>query len=275
MNDMTDPWPFTEDLILQSASNQAIDADFVGVKIGDVNNSAEGLLSTEIIETRSSNTLGIITRDRKIRRDDQVYIDLISSSTVDLEAMQMTITWKADAMTLIDIVPIGIDIKDYHSSLITPGQLTIAWHNVDGKKVTEGVPFFQLVMEGNSNARLSNILEINSTITSARAYNTADEAMDIGLRFEDAETIGIIFGQNKPNPFLSETTVEFNLPEAMAVTFKVFNGNGKLIYKTTNNYSGGSNSLKLGEQLGEYRGILFLKMEAAEFSEVKRMIRIE
>lgn len=275
MNDMTDPWPFTEDLILQSASNQAIDADFIGVKIGDVNNSAEGLLSTEIIEPRSSNTLGIITRDRKIRRDDQVYIDLISSSTVDLEAMQMTITWKADAMTLIDIVPIGIDIKDYHSSLITPGQLTIAWHNVDGKKVTEGVPFFQLVMEGNSNARLSNILEISSTITSARAYNTADEAMDIGLRFEDAETIGIIFGQNKPNPFLSETTVEFNLPEAMAVTFKVFNGNGKLIYKTTNNYSGGSNSLKLGEQLGEYRGILFLKMEAAEFSEVKRMIRIE
>ncbi len=275
MNDMTDPWPFTEELILQSESTQAIDADFVGVKIGDVNNSAESLLGAETIEKRSANTLGIITHDRKIRRDDQVYIDLISSSTVDLEAMQMTITWDAEAMSLIDIVPIGIDMEDYHSSLINPGQLTIAWHNLDGKEVTQGVPFFQLVMEGNTTAQLSNILDINSEITSAIAYNMEDESMDIDLRFEDAETIGVIFGQNKPNPFLSETTVEFNLPEAMEVTFKVFDGSGKLIYKTTNNYTEGSNALKLGEQLGEYRGILFLKMEAAEFSEVKRMIRIE
>ena len=61
----------------------------------------------------------------------------------------------------------------------------------------------------------------------------------------------------------------------MEVTFKVFNGSGKLIYKTTNNYTEGSNTLKIGEQLGEYRGILFLKMEAAEFSDVKRMIRIK
>ncbi len=275
MNDMIDPWPFTEELILHSELNQAIDADFVGVKIGDVNNSAEGLLGAEIIEKRSSNTLGIITHDRKIRRDDQVYIDLISSSTVDIEAMQMTITWDADAMTFIDLVPIAIDLEDYHSSLINPGQLTIAWHNIDGKKVSEGVPFFQLVMEGNSTARLSNILEINSDITPAISYNTSDESMDIDLRFENAETIGVLFGQNKPNPFLSETTVEFNLPEAMEVTFKVFNGSGKLIYKTINDYSEGSNTLKLGDQLREYRGILFLKMEAAEFSEVKRMIRIE
>ena len=275
MNDMTDPWPFTEDLVLQSESTQAIDADFVGVKIGDVNNSAEDLLSTEIIEKRSSNTLGIITHDRKIRRDDQVYIDLISSSTVELEAMQMTITWNAEAMTLIDVVPIGIDMEDYHSSVINPGQLTIAWHNIDGKKINEGAPFFQLVMEGNETFRLSNILDINSDITSAIAYNTDDESMDVGLRFEDPETFGILFGQNKPNPFLSETTVEFNLPEAMEVTFKVFEGSGKLIHKATKNYNEGSNTLKLGEQLGEYRGILFLKMETAEFSEVKRMIRIE
>jgi hypothetical protein len=275
MNDMTDPWPFTEDLILQSESTQSIDADFIGVKIGDVNNSSEGLLGAESIEKRSSNTLEIITHDRKIRRDDQIYIDLVSSSTVDLEAMQMTITWDADAMTLIDIVPIGIDMKDYHSSVTNSGQLTIAWHNVDGKKVSEGAPFFQLVMEGNKTARLSNILEINSNITSAIAYNMTDESMDIDLKFEDAETFGIIFGQNKPNPFLSETTVEFSLPEAMEVTFKVFAGSGKMIHKTTNNYTEGSNTLKLGEQLGEYRGLLFLKMETAEFSEVKRMIRIE
>lgn len=275
MNDMTDPWPFTEELILQPESAQELDADFVGVKIGDVNNSAEGLLDVELIETRSANSLGIITHDRTIRRDDQVYIDLISSSTVDIEAMQMTINWDAEAMTLIDLVPIGIDMEDFHSSAINPGQLTIAWHNIDGKKVAKGVPFFQLVMEGNNSARLSDILNINSDITSAIAYNTDDESMNIDLRFEAAETTGIIFGQNKPNPFLSETTVEFNLPEAMEVSFKVFDGNGKLIFTTANNYTEGSNTLKLGEQLGEYRGILFLKMEAAEFSEVKRMIRIE
>lgn len=275
MDGSTDPWPFTEELILQAESSQAVDADFIGVKIGDVNNSAESLLGAGTVEKRGANTLGIITNDMVIRRDDQVYIDLVSTSNVDLEAMQMTITWDDEAMSFIDIVPIGIDMKDYHSTIIKPGQMTVAWHNIDGKSIAAGVPYFQLVMEANVTARLSNILKINSDITSAIAYNTDDESMDIDLRFRDAEMTDVILAQNKPNPFLSETTVEFSLPEAMEVTFKIFDGSGKLIYKSSNNYNEGSNAFKLGEQLGEYRGILFLKMEAAEFSEVKRMIRIE
>jgi len=210
-----------------------------------------------------------------IRRDDQVYVDLVSGTAVELEALQMTVTWDADAMTLIDIVPVGINLGEYDTNLLAPGQLTIAWSEVESKTLQSGVPFFQLVMEGNASARLSDMLEINSSITRAIAYDSEDAAMDIELRFENSTAKGIVFGQNKPNPFLAETTVEFELPEPMEVTFKVFDGSGKLIHKTTKDYNEGSNTLILGTQLRDYRGMLFLKMETAEFSEVKRMIRIE
>ena len=180
-------------------------------------------------------------------------------------------------MNLIDFIPVGLQFEDafINKSLINEGKLTIAWSSIESKMVSMGTPIFQLVFEGNYSFSLSENLKITSEITEALAYDNNDIEHNIELQFIEVQSEGMMMFQNKPNPFAFETVVEFTLPEDMEVTFKVFNGAGSLIFKNTQYYEGGLNSFKLSDELGDNSGLLFLKMETAEFSDVKRMIRIE
>lgn len=277
MSDIENPWLLNEDLILQNGNISALESDFVGIKIGDVNNSVDGLIGPNQSTPRSQNSLGLFTKDQKISRDGQVLIDVFSSEDIDLSALQMTITWDVEAMSLVDILSIGIEMEtnQYSTHLAEEGKLTIAWHASESQNVNEGLPIFQLIMEGNKSRILSDVLTINSEITDAIAYDKNHESLDIELLFGESAIEGIHLHQNKPNPFSTETLIEFSLPEAMDVTFKIFDGSGRLIFQENSDYPEGENVLILNDQIGEYKGILFLKMEAAEFSEVKRMIKIE
>lgn len=277
MSDMENPWPFSEDLMLQNGNLSDLKSDFVGVKIGDVNNSTDDLVGPNQSAPRNTSTLGLYTKDQQINRDGQILIDISSTSSIDLEALQMTINWDASAMSLVDIIPVGIQMEDYHfsSHLSDDGIVTIAWHASESQKVQEGLPLFQLVMEGNESRQLSDILSISSEVTSAIAYDMNHVAHDIELLYGESAKEGIHLYQNKPNPFFTETVVEFSLPEAMDVTFKIFDGSGRMLFQKNDIYEQGSNILKIGDEIRDYKGILFLKMDAAEFSEVKRMIKIE
>jgi hypothetical protein len=277
MDDMNNPWPFSEDLILGSLPIEELEADFIGVKIGDVNNSVDNVMGEAAIENRSSKTFGIVTRDQRVLRDSDVLVDFISNSNVELEALQMTIEWDKESMNLIDFIPVGLQIEDafVNMSLLNEGKLTIAWTSIESKMLSSGTPIFQLVFEGNYSFNLSENLKITSEITEALVYDMNDVEYNVELQFIEGQSEGLMLVQNKPNPFAFETVVEFTIPEDMEVTFKVFNGAGSLIFKQTKYYEGGLNSFKLSDELGDHTGLLFLKMETAEFSDVKRMIRIE
>lgn len=277
MADMDNPWPFDEDLIVGNAPLQEVEADFIGVKIGDVNNTIEYEFAEKGIESRNQKSFGIFTKNQKVQRDNEVLVDFLSGTQITLEAMQMTIEWDKKSMNFVDIIPIGIQIEDSYinRSQVNEGIITIAWTSVESRTIQEGTPIFQLIFEGNRSFNLADELSISSNVTQALAYNENDEEHDIELRFIEGDRDGMMMFQNKPNPFAAETVVEFTLPEDMEVTFKVFNGAGSLIYRNTQWYTEGTNAFKLSEELKDNKGLLFLKMETAEFSDVKRMIRID
>lgn len=276
MDDLEHPWPFMEDLTLDNGSLDDVVSDFVGVKIGDVSNSTSGLVGSLSSEIRSDQTLMLYADDQLIKRDDQLYIDIVNMESRSLEAMQMTISWDVGVLGLVDVIPVGLAIEDAQVNMdqATDGVITIAWHSATSQVVSAGTPLFQLIMEGNDKAMLSDKLHVTSDVTDAIAYDHNHRGHDIELTYGRSDQMEITMFQNKPNPFLEETVVDFSLPESMEVTFKVFSNSGKLIYTKTANYSQGHNTLVLRDQLGDHSGILFLKMESSEFSEVKRMIRI-
>ncbi|MEM9549173.1 MAG: hypothetical protein AAGA77_24515, partial [Bacteroidota bacterium] len=277
MSDMNNPWPFSEDLILSNSPIHALEADFVGVKIGDVDNSIENLIAKGAIESRNVDLLGIITKDQKVHRDQEVLVDFVCNATMNLEALQMTIEWDKNEMNFVDVIPIGLILQDgyMNTTRVDEGILTIAWSSVDGKLISRDMPLFQLIFEGNESFDLSDHLNISSSLTQALAYDIDHNEYNVELSFIEGEQEGFMLFQNRPNPFVSETMVEFTLPEDMEVTFKVFNGAGSLIYERSQLYNEGENTFKLQEELGDHSGMLFLKMETAEFSDIKRMIRIE
>jgi len=80
-----------------------------------------------------------------------------------------------------------------------------------------------------------------------------------------------VLGQNYPNPFNKETFVQYNIPVASYVTLSLYDMNGRLVKvlvngsreQGTHTYRFNSGSLS--------NGIYFYKLQAGDFSAVKKM----
>jgi hypothetical protein len=82
-------------------------------------------------------------------------------------------------------------------------------------------------------------------------------------------------GQNYPNPFNPSTTIAYSLPQASNVKLSVYNALGQQVkivenvYKNAGNYQVTLNANDLNS------GIYFYKLEAGQFSQIKKMILVK
>ena len=91
----------------------------------------------------------------------------------------------------------------------------------------------------------------------------------------NAQVNSFYLDQNYPNPFNPSTTIAYSLPEASNVKLSVFNVLGQQVkivenvYKNAGNYKVTLNANDLNS------GIYFYKIEAGQFSQIRKMILIK
>ncbi len=81
--------------------------------------------------------------------------------------------------------------------------------------------------------------------------------------------------QNYPNPFNPSTTINFSIPQSSIVTLKVFNTLGQEVKTLINqNMESGVHSISFdASELNS--GIYFYRLDAGQFSEVRKMTLIK
>jgi Secretion system C-terminal sorting domain len=81
--------------------------------------------------------------------------------------------------------------------------------------------------------------------------------------------------QNYPNPFNPSTTIAYSLPEASNVKLSVFNALGQQVKIIENVYKNAGN-YKLTFNANDFNsGIYFYKIEAGQFSQIRKMILLK
>lgn len=98
--------------------------------------------------------------------------------------------------------------------------------------------------------------------------------------WDDGQTTAVLpsefhLKQNYPNPYNPVTTIEYTLPEAVKVNLSVYNNIGQLVATLVDGMeSAGYKSVEFdGAQLSS--GVYFYKLEAGEFSDMKKMVLIK
>lgn len=81
--------------------------------------------------------------------------------------------------------------------------------------------------------------------------------------------------QNNPNPFRSETTIGFTLPQSMEAVITLYDLSGKLIKKYSGYYPMGYSQLTIQKNDLPPSAIILYRLEAGDYSGIKRMILIE
>jgi len=270
----TSPWGFEEVINLNNLSADQ-QADFIGIKIGDISGNARpsNLLGSDA----KVGQLSIAIYDQKITAGDVTEIAFKASDFNDIAGFQFTVNLPLD-VEILEIIP-GVlpNMSDANFGLnrIAEGMITTSWANANGVDLSNDEVLFTLKVRASSSANVSDILAINSTVTSAEAYDNELTVMDVRPLFIGTSVEEMALLQNSPNPFSSETTIGFNLPKAGAATLKVMDISGKTLKVVTGEYAKGYNQVQLSAGDINATGVLYYELISSNESLTKKMVVIK
>jgi hypothetical protein len=269
--DATHPWPFAEIINIQYDGNSVGNLDFVGVKVGDVNNTVQA--NATQVKPRNGNRLIKVnaSANKAIAAGEEVNIEFTLPEPVD--GFQWTLETKG--LELAGIHSDQMTIGDQNIGLLNDGTITMSWNKEDFSHPSSGGSFTMKFVATQSGS-LSDMIRMSSKVAHAEAYTSLGEILDVQLSFGE-NTVAREFAlfQNEPNPWTGSTTISFDLPEAGKVKLSLFDLTGKLIKVIEGDYKSGRQSIQVGKKDIPTQGVLYYRLDSGNYSATKKMIRIE
>ena len=271
-------FPFPEVI---DASTMQGGVDFIGVKIGDVNNSASpnNLLGTD---TRSfAGNLVFELEDKRVEAGEQFTVDFKVNDLAKTLGYQYTLGFDNTKIDFVDVETnlTNLEESNFGFTMLEEGFITTSWNNDEGVDLENNSALFSLTFTASETANISELFNINSRYTQAEAYaGTPDdsELYNVVLSFNgEVATEKFELFQNTPNPFKGITKIGFNLPEAANTTLKIYDVSGKVLKMMELEGVKGFNSVEINRvQLGS-RGVLYYQLETANHTATKKMILVD
>jgi hypothetical protein len=248
-----------ESISVGQAMSNMTDENFVGVKIGDVNNTAVAN-SLMVSDDRSVGTLLFDVNDRDVKAGEEFEVSFTAAEKT--QGYQMTLNLNGLAVSEI----VGSDNVTANNFGVFADALTVS---VDGSDA------FTVKFRAAKAGKLSEMMSVSSRITKSEAYSLADGRMDVALRFDGKTIAGVGFElyQNQPNPFVNKTFVGFHLPEAAAATLTVYDETGRVVFTQKGDFAKGYNAISLDRALLNTTGVLYYTLETATDAATKKMIQ--
>lgn len=262
-------FPVEDSAIIELDQELVTQADFVAVKIGDVNHTASNLLAGMESEVRSDYSIWLDLEDRYITKGEEVAIILSSEDFKDIYGMQMSIS--LDGLDYQSIQAKALDINSSNIALTHNGDLNISWHQTQGTTVLGDLMVIHC--RARENGMLSQMVSINNEALRAEAYQGDRlEIENVMLRFNKSEVDNTISMSNYPNPFSDRTTISFTLDQPDSVKILLRDVTGRLLYHYQADHEAGTHYIEcLAEDLS-VTGVIYYTLETTTMRITDKMI---
>ncbi|MBL7781793.1 MAG: T9SS type A sorting domain-containing protein, partial [Saprospiraceae bacterium] len=256
---------FPENMSINNLAASYMNADFVGVKVGDVNASVTAN-AAQAAESRSAGTMvfDVNAASQSVKAGEEVVVNFKAADKM----LGYQFTMNFDGLEVVEVIP-GANMTKDNFGVFADAITTSAEGNA-----TDFAVKFRAVKAG----QLSSMLGVSSRITKAEAYTEGGERNEVAFRFDGAN--GPIVGtgfelyQNQPNPVVGKTNISFNLPESAAATLKITTVEGRVVKVVKGAFAKGLNTVTLNRAELE-SGILFYELSTSNNSAVKKMIIVD
>jgi hypothetical protein len=248
--------------------------DFVGVKLGDVNGSADAK-SLGITEDRSGRALmGLEVADVELTAGMEYAIAFRSSEMSDVMGYQYALSY-GKGLEVKGIEGMGQVVSENNYGIFADKNLvTMSWNGQ-----TTGEDLFVVHVKATETVKLSNALSLsmNPAHPVAEAYTVGGEVKGLELRFNGVSTsvLGYALNQNEPNPFKTETKISFQLPSEMRAKVSISDVSGRVLRTYEGVYPAGLNELFVKRSEVGAAGVLYYTLETEDYRATKKMIVIE
>jgi len=272
------PWQeaFPEIININDLPDSRMDADFVGIKIGDVNGSVQPN-SLFGIEGRSKHgMLSFRVEDRMLEAGSTYSIPVIAPSGMEaIEGYQYTLQVEETLASLKDVQPVALTPAHFGTAFAESGHLTTSWNSHE--PLAAGQELYRLLVQPKVDVRLSELLTVTSRYTPAEGYHEDGRLLDIGLDFGHGSVKGQPFElyQNQPNPFSDQTQIRFYLPEAAEATLTIQDATGKLLREIQGEYGAGMQQIELDLSKLPGVGVLYYTLKTEQHTATRKMIKVQ
>ncbi|MBK9255777.1 MAG: HYR domain-containing protein [Saprospiraceae bacterium] len=277
--DILYPWPLREVIQYENVDTDMEHSDFIAVKTGDVNSSISGILSENYSEQRSFRKVELSVEDVYLKEGDLMSIPFQAKDFQDILGLQWTMEVSKN-LEYSGFEAVDLELKAENIAYIQKDNrnyITGSFYNIDGITLDEEKILFNLIFMVKKSERLSKSLFLKNNITTSEVYDIEMNTigLSLGYRAESGSEKNIVM-QNNPNPFKEETTINLQLSKRKSVSITIFDSEGKLVYKNTEEMPAGSQRITISEkQLGNRMGVFYCKIKAEDLNEVIRILRLE
>ncbi len=254
--------------------------DFVAVKVGDVNCSAQVNGFTGSSDDRNANGEVVFgVKDQALVAGETYTVDFTAADFAEVLGYQFSLAFDNNVVEFVDVETSleGLTADNFGMSLINEGVITTSWNSINAVSLDADAKVFSMTFVAKTNAQLSDVIAVNSRYTKAEAYDNNVNLMNIGLSFNGAAAVAGEFElyQNQPNPFKSETVIGFNLPEAGTATLSIYDVAGKVLKVYNNEFAQGYNEVQINRSELSGAGVLYYQLDTENFSATKKMILVK
>ena len=260
-----------------SLDGSAAPADFIAVKVGDVNGTAipNDLLGSD---TRTfAGDLALSLEATQVAAGETFTVDFTANDFRNIAGYQFTLGFDNTAVDFVDVATNleGLSAKNFGLTKLNEGVITTSWNSNKGVTAANGDVLFSITFRANEAVNTKELLSINSRYTESEAYNGSD-LYNVVLEFNgNTVSNGFELYQNTPNPFKAETTIGFNMPEAGAVTLKIYDVSGRVLRLIEMDAVKGANSVNVTRDGIDATGVLYYQLETATETATKKMILVD
>ena len=255
---------FPEKIDLNGLSSTA-KADFVAVKVGDINGNA--ITNSQVLSTgRGKNTFKVESQDQSFKTGEEVRMNFRSNDITNINGYQFTFEFDKNNLELLDIQGDKENFAVVENGVITTSAVTADNTNDD---------LFSFVFKAKRNGSLSKNVKLTSSVTPSEAYTKEGEAMNVNLNFNTARLEAFELHQNRPNPFNEATIISFNLPQQGKAILSINDASGRVVKLIENDFAKGYNEVKISKNELGTSGVFYYQLEQNGQKATRKLVVIE
>ena len=271
--------PFPEVVNVNNLSTDVLDADFVGVKIGDVNGSVS--VNFNDTENRNTENFNILLKDRKVQAGEEFTIAFRPTRETNLLALQFTLEFETN-LELQGIekgVLSSVAGDRFVTSSIKDGIMTGNWYHTSPVLATTEDALFSLRFISKKTGLLSEMISLTSHHTEAVVYDEREIPLNLNLAFSNPPDMqtnhAFELHQNQPNPFKRATNIAFTLPEPGPAKLTIYDVSGNVLKVYDRVCQEGYNEVNIMRQELPKGGVLFYQLQTPGHTATKKMILLQ
>ncbi|MEO1262491.1 MAG: hypothetical protein AAFZ15_27030 [Bacteroidota bacterium] len=268
------PWsqPFPEVININNLPSEVLDADFVAIKIGDVNGSAQANAHSGPEDRSQTDALVLETANQLWQKGELVTISLTAKEFQAI-GFQFTLQFDPEILEFVDAQPCLTDAGHIGRRFANDGFLTVSWNEYQ-QTVLPDQPLLQVAFRSLLPGQLNQSLRLSDRYTPPEAYNALGEIMDIHLAISESPAGEFELLQNVPNPFSESTTIGFRTAENTTAVLTITDISGRVVKQVLGDFPAGYSEIQLERADLPESGIFYYRLDTPRHTDTKMMLLV-